>query len=116
MRRQRWIARAIEQHGMRLARETQHAGNRDVGMPDTLAEPVRRGDAGALFFQQFQYATDLRFTTLDPDFRLILPQHALVEQADALVRKPGRQRADLQAMAPLSPARGDQSSFRSHQL
>ena len=79
MRRQCRITRVVEQQRMRLARETQHAGNRDVGMPDTLAEPVRRGDAGALFFQHLQYAADLRFAALDPDFRLVFPQHALIE-------------------------------------
>jgi hypothetical protein len=34
-------------------------GDRDVGVVDCRAEPVRRGDRGALFFQHIEHAGNL---------------------------------------------------------
>ena len=70
MRLQRRIAR-VEQRRMRLAGEAQHAGDRDIGMADALAEPVRRLDRGALLFQHLQHAADLRLAALDPEIELL---------------------------------------------
>src|SRR5882724_11837958 len=87
--------------------EAQHAGDRDVGMSDAGPEPVWRGDRGALGFQYIEHAADLGLATLDPEFQLILAQHALVDQADRLVAEPGCQRADFQGMAALRPVLRD---------
>ena len=100
MRLQRRIA-IVEQRGMGLADKTQHAGDRDIGMADRLAEPVRRLDRGALLFQHVEHARYLRLAALDPQIELpLLAQHALVQQADALVAEPHRQRADPQLPSP----------------
>jgi hypothetical protein len=95
---------------MRLAGEAQHTGDRDIGVADPLAEPPGRGDAIARLFQHLQHAPDLRLAAIDPDFRRLLAQHALVNKTDRLVAKPRRQRADLQCVATFRPA------FRDHRF
>src|SRR6185312_14495082 len=46
--RQRRIACGIVEMRMRFAGEAEHAGNRNVGMTDALAEQIRRRHGGAL--------------------------------------------------------------------
>ena len=71
--------------------------------PMLLAEPVRRLDRGALLFQHLEHARYLRLAALDPEIELlVLAQHALVQQADALVAEPHRQRANPQDAAAAS--------------
>src|SRR6476620_207203 len=107
MRLQRGIA-IVEQRGMRLAGEAQHAGDRDIRMADVFAGPIRRLDCRALFFQHLQHARNLRLAALDPKIELlVLAQHALVQQADALVAKAHRQRANPQVPPPRLAARRD---------
>jgi hypothetical protein len=67
MRDQRRITRGVEQSRMRLGGEPEHAGDHDVGVADASAEPVKRGDRGALRFQPIEHARDLGFATLDPE-------------------------------------------------
>jgi hypothetical protein len=93
---------------MRLADKAQHAGHRDIGMTDAFAEPIRRLDRGALLFEHTEHARYLRRAALDPEIELLLlAQHALIKQADALVAEAHRQRANPQVPAPRLAARGD---------
>src|SRR6185437_15806427 len=75
---QRRIAGGIEQMRMRLGGKAQRAGNRNVGVANSLAEPPRQSDARALLFEHFKHAADLGLATLAPDFRsrVILAQNA----------------------------------------
>src|SRR3954453_5005662 len=110
MRRQRRIARRLEQLRVRLAREADDAGDHNIGVADALAQPVRRGHLGALGLQHPQHVRDLRLAAFDPQRKLLLPQHALVEQADRLVAETGSERADAQ----MAPAHG--TGARQHRL
>lgn len=55
-RQQRPSIRKIEQPRMRIAEKAQHASNRHVGMPDTLAEPPLCRMPHAAHFQLAQRA------------------------------------------------------------
>ena len=46
----------------------------------------------------------LRLAALDPELRLLLAQHAFIEEADRLVAEPGRERAEPQMPPPLGAA------------
>src|SRR4029077_20004425 len=60
---------------------------------------------------------DLLLATLNPDFRLlVLAQHALVEEADRLVGKAGRKRANFQALPTLRPGARDHCLVRADDL
>src|SRR6185312_12975568 len=83
--RQRRIACGIVEMRVRLAGEAEHAGNRDVGMADPLAEQIRRRHGGALPLQHVERARDLRLAALDPQLELLLAQRAFVDQAHRLV-------------------------------
>ena len=68
MGEQRRIACGGEQAGMGLGGESQHAGDRDVGVADAIPEPVKRGNGSTLGFQRIEHAADLGFAARDPDF------------------------------------------------
>src|SRR5690242_17562461 len=90
---------------MGFAGEADDAGKRDVGVTDAVAEPIGRRHPGALGLQQLQDVGYLRRAALDPQRELlVLPKHALVEQADRLVAEPHRERTDTQMTPPLDAA------------
>src|SRR5271170_4733280 len=101
---------------MRLAGEAQHAADRDVGMTDAWPEPERRPGRSAFFFQHLEHAADLRLAALDPYFRWLLPQHALIEQAHRLVTEPVRQRANPQGAITIRPGACDHGFCRPNQI
>src|SRR6266568_8830955 len=104
VRQQRRIARGVEQLRMCLSGEANDASYRDVGVADAIPQPVRRRHLGAFGFEHLQHVADLRLAALDPQRKLLLPQHALVEQADGLVTETGGERADAQEAPPLGAA------------
>ena len=57
--------------------------------------------------RRVEHAGDLRLAALDPDLGPVLAQYGLVDEADRLVGKAGRQRADLQGAPPLRSERRD---------
>jgi hypothetical protein len=90
---------------MRLAREPQHAGHRNVGMPDPFAEKIRRLDRGTLLLQRIERAGDLSFAAIDPKLELFPAERAFIDKAYRLVAEPGRQRTEPELMSPLHAPR-----------
>src|ERR1039458_3683116 len=112
MRGQRGPARDVEQRRVRLAGEAQNTGHGDVRVTDGLAEPERGGPSGTIRLQRIQHAGDLRYATIDPRLRDLLVQDALVDQADPLVGKAGRESTDLERLPAGRPVLRDQGFRR----
>jgi len=101
---------------MSLAGKSQRAGHHDVGVSDTVAEPIGCHNACAFLFQHLQHARYLSLAALDPEFQLVLAQHALIDEADRLVGEPASQRADFQCVPPRLAARRDHRFLRPDQF
>ena len=92
---------------MRLAGEAQHAGHRDIGMPDAaVAEQIRRLDRGALPFQHVEHTPYLRLAPFDPQLRRLLAQHALVGYVHPFDTLPDPAKEDLRNELPVDVALG----------
>ncbi len=70
--------------------------------------PNHHGPRRAILFQSRQHAGDLAAATIDPVLRRLLVQHAFVNKRHGLVRKPRAEGRDLQRLATLDAAFGDQ--------
>ena len=108
VRRQPRPSLATQQLRVRLAEETQGAGDGDIGVAEIFPEPERARPSGPVRFQRAEHRPDLQLAALGPTGRDLLVQRALVEQADRLVGESRRQRADLERPPPARPAIGDQ--------
>lgn len=80
---------------MRLARKTDDAGHRDVGVTDFVTKPERRFAHRAIRLERVENPGDLGFASLHPDVGFLPMQQPLIAKTHGLVAKPGRQRADF---------------------
>jgi hypothetical protein len=100
---------------MHLAHETQHHGDGDIGMAETLSRPISALALGAIGFEDREGTCDLLAATPGPDVGYLLMQSLLVKQADGLVGKARGQGGNIQGLMPLWLRARKQHAIGRHQ-